>query len=116
MRQDPPANPQAIEQKAGHRKPLSRLYREVGLAAVAVELNLKVNTLEPEVTEAVEKGAAALFLAGYGPRTTHSLQNGRAGEKENRRKARRAATKVRPSLSRLLETATLVSRTAAQAN
>jgi hypothetical protein len=28
---------------------------------------LQVDALEPEVADAVERGAAALFLAGYGP-------------------------------------------------
>jgi hypothetical protein len=44
--------------------PLSSLYHEIGLAAVATELNLQLNTLEP--AEAVEMGAAALLLAGTG--------------------------------------------------
>ncbi len=48
--------------------PLPCLNREAGLAAVAAELHLQVSTLEFEVAEAVEKGAAALFLAGFGPR------------------------------------------------
>lgn len=52
------------------------LYRDAGLAAVAAELKLPVNTLEPEVAEAVETGAAALFLAGYGPRVTRSQRKG----------------------------------------
>jgi hypothetical protein len=43
---------------------LSSLYREAGLAAVAVEFNLRVYELAPEVAEAVERGAAALFLGG----------------------------------------------------
>ena len=64
MRQDPPAFPRAWEQSAGFAEPLSSLYREAGLAAVAVELNLQVHTLAPEVAEAVERGAAALFLGG----------------------------------------------------
>jgi hypothetical protein len=43
--------------------------RTLGLAAVAAELNLEVDTLEPEVGQAVQKGAASLYLAGYGPRS-----------------------------------------------
>ena len=43
------------------------LCRAFGLAAVAAELNLRTDILEPETAEAVTRGAAALFLAGYGP-------------------------------------------------
>jgi hypothetical protein len=60
MRQDLPAKSQSLEQRAGQSKLLSRLYRDVGLAAVAAELDLPVNTLEPEIAEAVERGAALL--------------------------------------------------------
>ena len=38
--------------------------RTLGPAAVAAELNLEIDTLEPEVGQAVQKGAASLFLAG----------------------------------------------------
>jgi hypothetical protein len=97
VRQDPSANPQTSEQKPGQNKPLSRLYREVGLAAVAAELNVHVDTLEPEVAKAVETGAAALFLAGYGPRLTHYPPSDQASEEGSRRKATRAASKARRS-------------------
>jgi hypothetical protein len=50
--------------------PLSSLYHEIGLAAVATELNLQLNTLAP--AEAVEMGAAALLLAGDGPSVPRS--------------------------------------------
>jgi len=50
------------------REPLSILYREIGLATVATEFNLQLDTLEPDVAEAVERGAAALLLAGFGRR------------------------------------------------
>jgi hypothetical protein len=59
-RPSPPAFPQA------------ELCRAFGLAAVAAELNLQIEMLEPEVAEAVGMGAAALFLAGYGPKGIHS--------------------------------------------
>jgi hypothetical protein len=64
MRQDPLALPRAWTQSAGFSNPLFGLYREAGLAAVAVEFNLRVYELAPEVAEAVERGAAALFLGG----------------------------------------------------
>jgi hypothetical protein len=61
------ANPRPFGEPSGSPRPLSSLYREIGLAAVATELNLQRNSLEPEVTEAIERGAAALFLAGCPP-------------------------------------------------
>ena len=60
------ATPQALGQASGGREPLS-LYREIGLAAVASGLKLQLNTLDPDVAEAVERGTAALFLRGTGP-------------------------------------------------
>jgi hypothetical protein len=46
------------------RSPLLDLHA-LGLAAVAAELKLEIDTLEPEVGQAVQRGAASLFLAGY---------------------------------------------------
>jgi hypothetical protein len=60
MRQEQVGNPHVIEQRAGDSKLLSRLYREVGLAAVAAELELQAAALEPEIAEAVERGALLL--------------------------------------------------------
>ena len=87
MRQDFPAKPENS----------SRVYREIGLAAVAAELNLQVNTLDPEVAKAVERGTAALFLRGVRPRLTRYPPRGRAGEQGSQRKARQAPTKTRRS-------------------
>ena len=84
MRQDPLAVP-----SAGFAKPPFGLYREAGLAAVAVELNLQVCELAPDVAEAVERGAAALFLGGYGP-STLIRQSGGIGKEARQRKASRA--------------------------
>jgi hypothetical protein len=64
------ATAQALGQATGGCEPLPNLYREIGLAAVANELNLQLNTLDPDVAEAVERGAAALFPAWYGPSLT----------------------------------------------
>jgi len=50
--------------------PLACLNREAGLAAIAAELHLQISTLDRDLAEAIERGAAALFLAGYGPRPT----------------------------------------------
>ncbi len=60
MRQDVPADPPVLQQRAGQSRLLSRLYRDVGLAAVAAELELQANALEPEIAEAVERGAPLL--------------------------------------------------------
>ena len=81
------AHPRSFEQ------PSSSLCRAVGLAAVAAELGLQVHTLEPLTAAAVERGAAALFLAGYGPRSTGYAASIRLNEKGGERKARPALTK-----------------------
>lgn len=64
MRQDLPAqsqtSPEMLEHRAGPSKLLSRLYRDVGMAAVAAELNLRADAFEPEVARAVERGASLL--------------------------------------------------------
>jgi hypothetical protein len=77
------------------RRPLSILYRDIGLAAVATELKLQLDTLEPDVAEAVERGAAALLLAGFGPSLTRRRRNVRAAEQGGRHKLRRLARKAR---------------------
>jgi hypothetical protein len=81
------AHPRSFEQ------PSSSLCRAVGLAAVAAELGLQVHTLEPLTAAAVERGAAALFLAGYGPRSTGDSAGIRLNDKRSERKARPALTK-----------------------
>ena len=90
MRQDPLAFPSGWNQSAGFSNPLFGLYREAGLAAVAVELNLQVYELAPEVAEAVERGAAALFLGGYGPSSTLTRQSAGVRKEARHRKASRA--------------------------
>jgi hypothetical protein len=90
MRQDPLAFPSVWNQSAGFANPLFGLYREAGLAAVAVELNLQAYELAPEVAEAVERGAAALFLGGYGPYSTLTRQSAGVGKEARQRKAPRA--------------------------
>ena len=41
---------------------LERIYRDVGLAAVARELELSADDLEPELSEAVRRGARYIYL------------------------------------------------------
>src|SRR5271167_4502473 len=80
MASDLIATAQAFGQASGGCEPLSSLYREIGLAAVASGLKLQLNTLDPDVAEAVERGATALFLAGYGPSLTRFPRSVWAGE------------------------------------
>ena len=60
MRHDLSAIPDALEVPAGRSRLLSRLYRDIGLAAVAAELELTAEGLEPEVIAAVERGSRYL--------------------------------------------------------
>ena len=60
MRQDLSAAPDVVEVPAGRSHLLSRLYRDVGLAAVAAELELPASAFDLEVGEAVERGARYL--------------------------------------------------------
>jgi hypothetical protein len=52
--------PSAIAQRAGSSRLLSRLYRDVGLAAVAAELQLPARAMDFETASAIERGAALL--------------------------------------------------------
>jgi hypothetical protein len=56
MRQDRPANPQTVGQTARDDIFASDRCREIGLAAVAAALDLPIETLEPEMAEAIERG------------------------------------------------------------
>ena len=56
----PPSEPSAIAQRAGSSRLLSRLYRDVGLAAVAAELQLPARGMDFETASAIERGAALL--------------------------------------------------------
>ena len=78
----------ALADSRSLEQPLSSLCRAVGLAAVAAELNLQVHTLDPVTAAAVERGAAALFLAGYSRRTTGHTSGVRLNEKTGERKGR----------------------------
>ena len=60
MRQNVAAIPEAIEVRAGRSPLLSRLYHEVGLAAVAAEFELPIERFDPELAEALERGARYL--------------------------------------------------------
>lgn len=58
------------------------LYRALGLAAVAAELDLRLDMLEPGAAAAVQKGAATLFLAGFGPSLTRRRSAIRVGAQQ----------------------------------
>jgi len=73
------------------------LCRAFGLAAVAAELNLQLHTLGPATAEAIERGAAALFLAGYGPKLTGYAPGSRLDEKDAERGGRRTLATSRRS-------------------
>jgi hypothetical protein len=89
MRQSPPD----IAPATRVRQP--ELCRAFGLAAVAAELNLQIEMLKPEAAEAVGMGAAALFLAGYGPKGAHPRSR-RPFEWDNTRiRVRRAVLRSR---------------------
>jgi hypothetical protein len=91
-RPTPPAFPQA------------ELCRAFGLAAVAAELNLQIEMLEPEVAEAVGMGAAALFLAGYGPNGIHSRSRRPFEWNDTRNRVRRDLLRSRRLARRATET------------
>jgi hypothetical protein len=76
---------------------VSPLCRAFGLAAVAAELNLHMDTLEPDTARAIERGAAALFLAGCGPRLTGSAASARLNKRVGKRGVRGAFTKAKRS-------------------
>jgi len=60
MQHNPTANPPVLEQRAGPSRLMSRLYREVGLAAVAAEFGIPATAFERDVAEAIERGASAM--------------------------------------------------------
>ena len=60
MRQDVVATTETIEKPAGRTRLLSRLYHEIGLAAVAFELDVEPADLPPESFEAIRRGARYL--------------------------------------------------------
>ena len=91
------ADARAPGEASSGRRPPSSLYRDIGLATVATELNLQLDTLEPDLAEAVERGAAALLLAGFGASLTWRRRSVRAGEQGGRHKLRRLARKARQS-------------------
>ena len=66
MRHDLSAIPDAVEAPAGRSRLLSRLYRDIGLAAVAAELKLPGGGLEPDLADSITRGSR--YLAPISPR------------------------------------------------
>ena len=95
------ASPRASREPTDSGRPLSSFCWEIGLAAVAIELKLELSTLgtlQPDVSEAIEQGAAALFDAGYGPSLIGYQRSIWVREKGSRQqKVRRRASKARQS-------------------
>jgi hypothetical protein len=60
MRHQSSEIPEAIEKPAGRTRLLSRLYHEIGLAAVAFELDVEPTELPRESIEAIRRGARYL--------------------------------------------------------
>jgi hypothetical protein len=60
MRHEVNAISEVIEKPAGRSRLLSRLYHEIGLAAVAFELDVEPKELPPETFEAIRRGARYL--------------------------------------------------------
>lgn len=100
MRQKRAVEFPAVEKSADRRGPLSILWREVGLAAVAAELGLSSGELEPSDAQAVERGAAVVRLAGAEPRMSESVRRGRPGEEAGGRGTRRVSAALKRSSRR----------------
>src|ERR1700678_2242365 len=73
MRQNHTTNRADVDKIRGDVKPLSNMTHELAMAAVAAELHLRIDQLELDAADSVERGAAALFLAGFGPKPAASL-------------------------------------------
>lgn len=93
MHQNLQINRAAVDKILGDVKPLSSMTREVGLAAVAAELHLGIDDLDLDAADAVEKGAAALFLAGFGPKSVASVLRGRTAKGSGRKAGRSASAR-----------------------
>ena len=65
MRIETQAPTQTLEVPAGRSRLLSRMYREIGLAAIAIELDLLEEDLGEELEDAIERGARCLAPLPY---------------------------------------------------
>jgi hypothetical protein len=67
-----PASPEATSAPERPGRLMARIYRDIGLAAVARELDLPTDGLEPELSEAVKRGARYVYLM---PKTDRAAQH-----------------------------------------
>jgi hypothetical protein len=95
------------------RAPSLELCRAVGLAAVATEFNLQIDTLEPEAAGVAGSRVAALLRAGYGLRGRGSRSNRRFGWVSSRAEARHAETRSQRAARRSFGSGTSISKTTA---
>ena len=68
------------------------MTHEIGMAAVAGELHLGIDELELDAADSVERGAAALFLAGR-PKPAVSLPRSRTAKGSGRKTGRSASAR-----------------------
>ncbi len=59
------ASPEILEAPAGRSRLLSRMHREIGLAAVAIALELLEEDLGEDLEDAIERGARFLSRFPY---------------------------------------------------
>ena len=64
-----PSGPTAQTESTRPSRLMARIYRDIGLAAVASELALLSDDLEPELIEAVKRGSRYLYLMPAAERT-----------------------------------------------
>jgi len=57
-----PSGPRTTAESARPGRLLARIYRDIGLSAVASELALPTDSFEPELSAAVKRGARYIFL------------------------------------------------------
>ena len=93
MQQNLPINRAELDKTLGHGKPLSSMTHEIGMASVAAELHLGIDELELDAADSVERGAAALFLAGFGPKPAASLLRSRTAKGSGRNTGRSASAR-----------------------
>ena len=79
MRHDLSAIPDAHEVPADRSRLFSRLYRDIGLAAVAAELRLPGRGLEPDLAESISRGSRYLAPAPVRLGSIATARPGRAG-------------------------------------
>ena len=65
-----PSGPRTTDESARPNRLMARIYRDIGLAAVAGELALPTHDFEPELSESVKRGARYIYLLPKTDRTS----------------------------------------------